>query len=365
VDPASPHIIIIIIFCRFACFGSHQVEGKVNMETNTIDLALPSWGPTIVLRFCSTPGEHGKIASSPFIQPRSRHQIHNSFPSSCAQQLSNWVSKQRHDFKLRRRGTSMRLTDVRYKKLSDLGFVWDANGNELVLSPLDGTPVPSNTSNGMENGSSKSADTVMDQGHGGSNPHSQFPSAYHNRNQTGEVIDLNQIEATLNAKAVMDPHALLEAAKINSWRLQTSGLAPTGKIGNSSHLAPGELMAMALSLPVTTQLVFVPVLRTEPALHMPAAPYGMAEMYRMMPHARTGSITRGAMLAQGFRPHPPLGSNTRRGETLPDHWIQAQEASMENRRPARARGVPDHLVRNQDVDERRGRGGRRADPPGN
>lgn len=39
-------------------------------------------------------------------------------------QLSNWVSKQRQDYKLRMKGKSTRLTDERMKLLNDLGFKW-------------------------------------------------------------------------------------------------------------------------------------------------------------------------------------------------------------------------------------------------
>ena len=41
-------------------------------------------------------------------------------------QLSNWVSTQRQEYKLRKDGRSSRLTAEKIKKLEDIGFVWEA-----------------------------------------------------------------------------------------------------------------------------------------------------------------------------------------------------------------------------------------------
>ncbi|CAB9508531.1 helicase [Seminavis robusta] len=47
-------------------------------------------------------------------------------------QLSNWVSKQRHDFKLLQRGTSSRLTQKRMELLNNINFVWEVERGSSI-----------------------------------------------------------------------------------------------------------------------------------------------------------------------------------------------------------------------------------------
>jgi hypothetical protein len=278
----------------------------------------------------------------------------------------------------------MRLTDDRYRKLSDLGFVWDAQerSSEKSSSAL------SNKSSDKQRRGSCPSGTVDDrephlhipgekhtrdlnpQSHfpgedhsRDRNPPSHFPGENHTLDPTRRAICVNTIEAALNSKVLADPEGVLQAARINSWRLQMSGLAPTGEVGATRILSPNELM----TLPVTTTLAFVPVLRTGPALHLTAPPYdGMAEMHAEMERAATRPSMPEAILGQGFHPHPPSERNIILSETLPDHLIQVQEAYMQNSRNGPARGVRDRIIRDADIDERLGRGGgRRADPPEN
>lgn len=46
-------------------------------------------------------------------------------------QLSNWVSKQRHQYKLMQSGRPTRLSPKRIRMLNDIGFVWEASRRRL------------------------------------------------------------------------------------------------------------------------------------------------------------------------------------------------------------------------------------------
>lgn len=75
-------------------------------------------------------------------------------------QLAHWVSKQRHDYKLRLDGTSTRLTDERVKLLNDSGFVWEASRWSPYKKP-DGKPAASapGASSKRESGSTEEGPT--------------------------------------------------------------------------------------------------------------------------------------------------------------------------------------------------------------
>ena len=65
--------------------------------------------------------------------------------------LSHWVSKQRHDFKLRQENKSGRMTDEKIKLLNDVGFRWEGSRRSIqekvqAINPATGAP-PTNITN--------------------------------------------------------------------------------------------------------------------------------------------------------------------------------------------------------------------------
>ncbi|CAB9519271.1 helicase [Seminavis robusta] len=230
--------------------------------------------------------------------------------------LSNWISKQRHDYKLRQKGASQRLSDERMRKLEAIGFQWDPNklverpeafGDEnspkeiIDKTELNSKPAPAmpdeqsvNTQPiaqtiikpsvavaefkeraesrmGPANGAAiEPPDFEIDQGFGA--PGADLPGVFGAKQAVmNGVSDLKAIQTTLTASAlVADPNELMEAASRNHSMLLRMGLFPNGVIGSATYRAvPGGLLT--LPVPVTNNIAFIPVLQNVSGTQVQAA----------------------------------------------------------------------------------------------
>ena len=188
------------------------------------------------------------------------------------------MSKQRHDYKLRQRGTSGRLTDERYKLLKDIGFVWEAGKGDK--SEAEAPPqYPPKFDDGRSKDSSRRSSSSSR-----TSPQQSTASTSHDPSYRPlPPQQQHDIGSTLAHHAYANQAALMQAASMNHTKLQLAGLFPAASVGSGVRVPPGGLLAMSIPgppgisyIPVVVQNYGVPHMAQPPPMvfhSVPAPPH--------------------------------------------------------------------------------------------
>lgn len=202
--------------------------------------------------------------------------------------MSNWVGKQRRDYKLRRCGISCRLTDERYKLLNDIGFVWEVSKKEKV--PLAQLPSPptsidcSSRDSRSKNCTSCSRESPP--------PCTRVPACRH-------LPPSNDVPSILSNHAMSNYAGLVEAAAFNKAQLKLAGL-------------PGGVLA--LSIPAVNGISFIPVINHQGVSEVAPAP----SLHEVASYHRISVPPHGPHLPPAYIPSP-YGFHAAASHPLLDH----------------------------------------------
>lgn len=164
------------------------------------------------------------------------------------QQLSHWVSKQRHDFKLRKQGKSSRLNDRKLKLLNDVGFLWEGSRRSLKDKISVGTSDAESEDNSMDQPALVATSTVMaHQGQGGVMPPVASTQAILNMAVNPAAFAVPGIAATGAANPQTGQQALTPDNIAQLLRSLT-GSSQQQQQQQQLHVGSGAAMQMAPSL---------------------------------------------------------------------------------------------------------------------
>lgn len=296
-------------------------------------------------------------------------------------QLSNWVSKQRHDHKLRLRGTSQRLTDERFHLLNKLGFLWEAGAitDSRKRKDYDAFPPPREYHQcDTEKRATGSTGSV-----GSSQQESSRTRSHENDRHIAEVIQANLVALLANP-------AYLQSVGMNPIQLQlAAGLlvrspgpaVQTTKVGMIPVPMPpnGAVQYFPVDHPIAAQYAQAQAqasqnAKAEAAAHAAHASKARAAAYSAQnTSAQTAAYSTRKGMAQSVM-HQRAGGgvpNSWRGRGPAPHQEYAAHTIMAGRSQPNFPNAMNgggamhaaHTRRNNNASARH-QGGRRADPPG-